>query len=287
MGKLNNMIKIINGVDGWKFIDMSETSVLDAFNYLESSPIKTSFFLDAARCDSVILEIIADQEKVELLKAVHLINNWKDISALRKCKKINTLSIGFENSIFDFSSLSELTSIGGIWSKRWSNLENCKNLSDFSVAMFDANLTEIPNISKLKNISLIQPKVSSLNGIEQAEELLNLRILRATKLVEISAIQFLHKKLVDMEFDKCKNINDYSSLSNFGKIEKLIIADCKSIDSIKFVSTLKNLKIFSIFGTVVKDGNLLPCLDLPKLIDFRSESIKSYHPSVEEIRGKL
>lgn len=221
------MINIINGIDGWKFIDMSATSVADAFNYFESFPEKTSFFLDSAKCDPGILEIITDHQNIDLLKAVHLLNTWADISALECCKNISNLSIGYEKSVFDFSFLPELTSIGGTWSKWWSGLETCKMLSDFSVAGFDGSFSDIPNLAKLKNISLSQPKFSSLVGIEQARELLSLRILRGAKLADISEIQFLQSNLVSVEFDNCKNISDYSALLDFKKIQKLVISDCK------------------------------------------------------------
>lgn len=281
------MLKFLDGANGWKFIDMSGSDLDEALEYLASTSEKLSLLLDSSRCDPSLLLQIAKHEKKSVVKALHLLNGWADISCVGDLVCLRTLSIGFEKSRFDFSKLTELSEVGGVWSKGWRNLESCKKLTRFAVSAYADGIEKMPNIERLEYVHLIQPRFTSLAGIDSARSLRELSIMRAAKLIDIRGISGAAATLDKLNFDKCPQVESFRPVGALTKLSELTISDSKKIESIDFIEMLQHLSLLNLFGTRIGDNDLSPCLKLSSLRVFRSEEIKGYKPTVSEIQKWL
>lgn len=75
---------------------------------------------------------------------------WNDVRAFENFSQLETLNFGYEKSKFDFSRMSKLKSITGVWSPHWTGLDVCCELEEFAVSKYKRELVDIPQISRLK-----------------------------------------------------------------------------------------------------------------------------------------
>lgn len=56
-------MNITKGSNGWEFLDVFESDLDEAISYIETRPVKTSLYLNAATCESEMLDRILCHEK--------------------------------------------------------------------------------------------------------------------------------------------------------------------------------------------------------------------------------
>lgn len=278
-----DMLNIIRGANGWQFIAITGSDLDEAFDFYADNPKKTSLFLDSMKCRSDVIERIYVHKKAHIIRSIHLLNEWADISLLEKFIWLEKISLGFEKSSFNFSKLTNLLSVGGVWSKKWTGLENCTNLKEFSASNFQGSISNIPQLGQLSEIILFKPNFVSLDGIELAKEISVLEISNAKNLCDISQVSKCDMTLKKLMFDACRKIVFLDELDNIINLEEIILSDCGKIKSISFIKNMKNLRILSVFGTRVIDNDLSPCVDHPNLREFRCDSFNGYTPSIKKV----
>jgi hypothetical protein len=64
----------------------------------------------------------------------------ENIQLFESFEWLEKINFGVENTKFNFSKMRNLKEIGGVWSKFWTDLENCSLLDTFDVQNF-------PNLS--------------------------------------------------------------------------------------------------------------------------------------------
>lgn len=281
------MLKITDGSNNWKFVDVAESDLDEAIDYCRENPSNTSLLLNAAKCQGNELSRIANHKNGDAVKAIQFLNRWDNLDPLESCIFLEKVSFGFDDSNFNFSKLVNIASIGGVWSRYWKGLNNCTNLAEFRVSKYKGLISEIPNLAKIHKIELIQPAFTTLDGLELAEQLSFLGISLAKNLCDISSLKYRKCTLQELRFSKCKKI---SFLNNFEKLESLkslAIVDCKELDSISFISELKKLEVLEITGTVIIDGDLSSCMKHPALRSLWSDRVLNYRPSIDEVKMSL
>ena len=106
-------------------------------------------------------------------------------------------------------------------------------------------------------------------------------------LTSISLLDATKDNLTYLELDHCPNIEDYSVLAKLSKLNRLKILTSNSIKSLRFIESLKNLELLSFSGTLIEDGDLSPCLSLPKLKYIGFTDNKKYTHTNKEIQEVL
>ncbi|HCE42839.1 MAG TPA: hypothetical protein DET40_04775 [Lentisphaeria bacterium] len=177
-------------------------------------------------------------------------------------KNLNFLGLP-DNQIdtVDLSDFPNLTVLACMITERLKGLEACKNLKSLTFSYYKPksnDLTSLPALESLQHLSIIVSGIITLRGIERYCNLRKLEIFQASKLERILQLQSI-SNLVEIEFDKCKNLRDWEILGNMQSLKKIIISDSGSFKNLAFVKRLPNLEFISFCGTNVLDGNIRYC----------------------------
>lgn len=115
---------------------------------------------------------------------------------------------------------------------------------------------------KLKNISINQSPIQSLDGIEAALQLCKLELSYNRRLTDISALRHLSETLRYLEIDTCGKICDFSVLKELHNLEFLTLKGSNVIQDLSFLNKMPNLKNFHLTMNV-ENGDLSLCEQLP------------------------
>lgn len=133
------------------------------------------------------------------------------------------------------------------------------------------NLYHINKLKQLENLHLSGNKILKLSGIENLQNIQDLKLTYCSALSDIQAITYL-PKLSRLYIEKCKNIHDLSFLNENQTIQEIFIDDISSLD---FIPSLTKLKQFSFWNC--KNGNLKPLLQSESLTNVNFFPNKRYY----------
>lgn len=219
------------------------------------------------------------------VKSVSISDPIKDISGLYFIKNLVDLSLvgrGFE---LDLSRFPDLSGLSFDWHEGIKNLESSTGLKRLIIGSFNPktrDFSALPSLRHLEDLEIIRSTVESLHGIERLPALTRLSLAYCPKLTEASEASSL--PLNTLELESCKNIADLSFIERLTNLRLLRISKCGTIDSIKFINNLDELRSFSFVGTTIEDGDLTPCLRLAH-VGFSDK--KHYSHTYQEVQRIL
>lgn len=149
---------------------------------------------------------------------------------------------------------------------KWvDNISKCSSLQSLELIHFaSTDLTSICELNKLDSLYLLQPKVESLVGIECLSNLRCLYIHYASRLTDISPIQYVANTLTALRIDHCPKIKDFVCLQHMKQVELLQLSGSNMIPSIAFVERMTKLKTF-ILDIKVQDGDMSLCKNIQRV----------------------
>ncbi len=199
------------------------------------------------------------------IEELSILNHFlKNLSGIYSLKKLRILSINETTTKVEFriNELKNLEVLSGILPKKTVGIDELNKLKGANLWGYkpkSKNLIDIKNLKELSVLSLTQSNIVTLEGIGGLNNLKELQLNYLRSLKDISAFKDINAPLHDLEFDKCKSIEDFSPIQNLSQLEKLKIFDCGDVTSISFVKKLTKLKMLSFPGTNILDGNLTVC----------------------------
>lgn len=111
-------------------------------------------------------------------------------------------------------------------------------------------------LKTLRELALEQCKIEDLNFLVQLPRLKCFKVSYNRNLKNIEGI-VKNKNIKGIVIQSCKKIEDWDALSRAYQLEYILLEDCGEIDSLAFLGSLPNLKVFRMVGdTKVKDGRL-------------------------------
>ena len=228
---------------------------------------------------------IMKSKGVERVRRLMIWRESQDIRDFEALTNLRSVNIG-SSQAFDFSRLKLLEKVGGVWSKNWRGLEECKDLSVFHVSSFNKPdfryLAGNPNV---KRVGIIKSSVTSAEGLEVLAGLDDLDISYAPKFSDISTLRHC-RQLTSFEMDGCRSMSNYDSLRDIDTLERLSLTKCAPMPSIEIIRSLVNLQYLGIFDTPILDKRLESCLDHPRLRKITLTG-KGFSPSEEEVNRVL
>ncbi|MBP1673735.1 MAG: hypothetical protein H6Q25_1550 [Bacteroidetes bacterium] len=162
----------------------------------------------------------------------------------------------------DLNNFPYLERLSCKFSQRIRGLEFCNNLTSLSIGNFKSktnNLSTLPLINKLEQLSLFQTNISSLEGIERFNNLKQFELYSASKMESIASLKEISHCLLEIEIEKCKNIHDYEVLGKLKNLTKIKLIESGEIKTLAFLKNLPQLNYLFFWGTNVLDGNLKYC----------------------------
>jgi len=283
----NSEVQLMDGRDGLKFVSPTTSGYQPCVDYFkEHRGQKLSLMLRASPGSDAIADLLACTD-VDLVERLHVqAKGLVDIQRLSNLTNLKSFTVDVEIR-FDFSRLSRLEFVGGVWSAGWVGLEHCKLLRDLHISSLKReNLMSFPGLKALEKLIIITTSLKSLQGVEEAQGLSVLSISNARHLSDIQSVTKL-EALRSLEFDSCKKIERIEMLGEVRGLQYLKIFRCGSIPSLSFISRNSSLLGLGIVETKVEDLNLQYCIDHPTLKHFGSLAMKGANPSVREVEGVL
>jgi len=217
---------------------------------------------------------------------VRIISIWnvRDFSPelTQVATKLEELSMPEKSLLFSLELLPKLTRLGVKWSGRAFLGAESSKLEDLSIWSYRSRkegLTDIPSLSHLKRLRLVQGGMKTLHGISRYAELVSLELHMCARLELINGMQL--RELKYFTADSCRRILDHEMLSSSPNLEFIGMHNCGEIKSLRFLADLKKLRSFRFLQTVVLDNDLSP---LAQLEDVFFTEKKCYSHRVTDFR---
>lgn len=114
----------------------------------------------------------------------------------------------------------------------------------------------------LRQLSLLECSVKSLEGLHQHPQLHTLELSHCRALEDISTLREAAGSLRSLVIDSCPRIRDFSALGALTRLEELVLDGSNTLPDLAFLDAMPQLR-FLRFTMDVANGDLSPCLRLP------------------------
>lgn len=180
--------------------------------------------------------------------------------------------------LLPLGELPRLEVVRGVWHSKL-DLTKCETLRVLDLSGYkpkSKDLTELPSTLNIRELILVQPAISSLQGISRLQRIESVDLAYASKLRTLSELELL-PSLQTLHCQKCSKLDDILEVSNLKNLRSLRLTDCGSIPSLGFLERMPHLEEFRFVNTNVLDGDLSPLLRL-KWVGFLPKRHYSHTP---------
>ena len=239
----NKMVK----VSIWEYADV-EKSILEE----NANDIKEIFY--GSPVCPIDFEMIV---KMKNLERLNIYNKYKvvDISFANELKNLKGLDIGkFTGSLNN----KNLMGLAYKWHKK-SDISQCTNIEGLCITscsdteLFMSQIKEMKKLKKMAFWRIISP---SFPKAEIGLPVNHLEFVYGAKLKDLEELPSNFPNLTHLEFDHCKNIQDYSPLARLKNLEELIIHESAPFTDLSFLKEMKKLSSLRIFKTKIIAKNI-------------------------------
>ena len=177
--------------------------------------------------------------------------------------KLRLLVLGKERSAFDFSTFADLTELSTDWKSSDVLPDSHSGLQRLSLWGFNSksrDLRGLPAYRHLFSLKLVQGSLETLDDIEKYQSLREAEFAYLRRLKMVRAIGTCGVET--LEFDSCRNIEDFALLAKCERLKLLRYSHCGSLQSLSPLKNFKALENFRFVDTNILDGDLSPLLRL-------------------------
>ena len=114
----------------------------------------------------------------------------------------------------------------------------------------------------LKEMTVIQCGISSLDGIGRFPDMQSVHLYNLRSLLDISDLEKCADTMRALTIESCPKITDFSVLHTLKNLEHLNLMGSNVLPDLKFLEQMPKLKTF-VWSMPVADCDLTPCLKLP------------------------
>ena len=163
----------------------------------------------------------------------------------------------------DYSKVNGLKKLGvyGKGHLNYALIESLESLWLSNTKQIE-NTYQVSNSSELKELTVLQCSIKSLNGIERYRKLESLDLSYNRLLSDISMLSEGSETLRLLNIEGCAKITDFSFLHEMTNLEHLALLGSNVLPDLNFLRNMKKLKTF-IFSMEIVDGDLTDCLNIP------------------------
>lgn len=237
--------------EGRQTLVVSPGALADAIRYAEENSID-DMELSGEEID---LSPFADADKIH---ALSLTGSFRNTEALHGLPLTHLHIDNSRNKTpIDLSEFPMLERLSLDKCKRnITGLSKCSSLREiclYHYAPAGRDLTELRGLTNLCQVSLVHPRIDSLQGVEELNSLEKLLIAYSKTL---RSLERLPTAIKHLEIDHCPNVDSYLPIESLRGLEMLFIRACKTMDTRAFLQRMPGLKhVFISKGTVIRDEN--------------------------------
>lgn len=215
--------------------------------------------------------------------------SFDDIEEVHALTNLRFLEvIASEKCAIDLVAFSNLESLVLDHMPKMRNLSSCTKLSYlFLIYYRQETLERLNTLANLRELRIGNCPAVSLQGIQSLLELRILQLHRFRKLEFLNAISSL-SRLEHLELCGCRNVRSIDMLAALTQTRYLEISDVGEIPSLTPLRSMQELETVLFDGTTsVKDGDLSPLLELPKLNRIFFRNRKWYTHTLAQIEAAI
>lgn len=186
----------------------------------------------------------------------------------------------------DFNCFPNLLRCGLEWRKKSESIFEVKGLNKLFINKYDGDGNLFSKLTNLKELSILNSKIDSLNFLRTLVFLERLRIGNLKNIISLSGVEHL-QNLTEIKVQSCKRVKSISEIFLIRNLKRLIFIDGGTIDTFNGIEKLINLEgLFFSGSTKVLDGNLNPLFQLNKLNNISFMNRRHYTHKREDF-GKI
>ena len=192
-----------------------------------------------------------------------------------------------EGTSVDLARLPRLSSVAADWETIKDTIESTESLRELNVLRFtEPDVEVITKNHGLRGLVLKQaPFLRRLEGVGEFPLLSKLEVYAARTLEDISELRKVNGELESLILESCPSIARLGDITNLDGLALLGFSECREIESIAPVATLRKLEVVHCWGnTRIVDSDLEPLRSLPQLRELRMRDRPDYRPRVSEIQ---
>ncbi len=225
---------------------------------------------------------------------------------LKKFRALRKFINNYTGEPVDFLSFPKLEEADILWSKGRENILECSSLRSLTIhKLKSTDFRTFKKLTHLKRLTLLNPSLVTLDGIENLPNLEYLEIYGNRNFVSLTPLKSL-SNLRKLYLEKCSKLEDVHVLKDCKNLTSIAIEDCKNLKDNDAVFTLYNLKLlalrnsgdiktldgvrqmkhlerFLIYNTNVIDGDMTPLTASDHLTVCRFTHKKHYNLTEEDI----
>ena len=167
----------------------------------------------------------------------------------------------------DLASLPALRSCALTWSAAAASLFDCRDLERLSLAgLKTKRFDRLSRLGALKALRLRGSNIGALEDLSGLRRLMHLELKVCRSLTGLEGVEAL-AGLRSLTLNEGHKVHDLGPLAALESLEVLNLTDCGELDSLAPLAGLRDLKAVALAGekTTLRDGDLSPLLQLPKL----------------------
>ena len=213
-----------------------------------------------------------------------------DPTCLEGLSNLRGLHVESTKAGIDFSCFPELEAFFGKWHNDHRNLDQLQELRIVEIQTFhpkSKDMSDLADITRLDRLEIVRTNVRSLDGIETLEDLQILNIFYGSKLETLEALSNGLPAMRELSLENCNKIEDYSPIAQVERLRRLKLSTCAAMLDLAWTKGMDYLDFFSFVETNVKNGNLSPLLDLPRLRYVGTVNRRHYSHKCEELIALL
>lgn len=219
----------------------------------------------------------------------------KSNQSLNSLGDLRLLKMNFEEpvSALDFSKLAGIENLEITYNnkvKGLSSLVNLKELRLFNYKPASKDLTEFKDYGMIRKMKLMQPTLSSLDGIHDLPQLTELEVFKPKGFISFFNKYAKHSlpALKTLELSFCKEL-DFTSIPLIENLTELRLNDNgNNIASLDFINNcFPNLRSLIFTGSESKDGNMDTLVKHPAIERVTIDHKKHYTLKEKEINALL
>lgn len=167
----------------------------------------------------------------------------------------------------DLAALPALRTCRLTWSAAARSVLDCRSLERLSLAgLKSKRFDRLSELGRLTALRLRGSNLVSLQDLTGLDRLVHLDLTICRSLAGLAGIEAL-SGLRSLTVQEGHKVRDLTPLAALDKLEVLNLTDCGELESLAPLAGLRNLKALAFAGakTTLRDGDLRPLLELPKL----------------------
>jgi Leucine-rich repeat (LRR) protein len=187
---------------------------------------------------------------------------------------------------FDFTRFGNLEAVEIPWGEGMSSVFRCPGLKRLFLQGYRSKTSaRLGNLKSLEALDLRDTSIVEIEALAKLPKLRKLRLLLLPRLTSFAPLGSCNLLEV-LHLGKCGKAMDFESIRDLERLKYLILATGKPVESLDFISPLKNLKFFN-FDFIVKNGDLSLLQDLPNLAQTVFRRQRHYSHTFQEVQKIL